>query len=234
MLNPVTDDELDRLLGFIGYGTLDASVWFIGMEEAGAGHDALRIRSGFQPVEDCAEAHRKLGIMKHHWGPRTIQRTWRGMCHVMLTLDGVPPTRETIRVYQAEKLGRREGTTLLAELMPLPRPLASGWEYAGILPQFRDADHYLRAVLPLRISLLRETIQRHKPAFIVCYGKRYWREFEALLDGAPFANHGPFRVGSNANTSMVLTSHFISRAMNGRFNEVAAVLRKERERRESN
>jgi hypothetical protein len=35
MTEPVTDSELSHLLNFIGYGTLDADVWFLGMEEAG-------------------------------------------------------------------------------------------------------------------------------------------------------------------------------------------------------
>ena len=35
MMEPLTDAELDQLLDFIGYGSLDADVWFLGMEEAG-------------------------------------------------------------------------------------------------------------------------------------------------------------------------------------------------------
>ena len=37
MTNILSDNELDHLLNFIGYGTLDADVWFLGMEEAGGG-----------------------------------------------------------------------------------------------------------------------------------------------------------------------------------------------------
>jgi hypothetical protein len=40
----LTDRELIHLLEFVGYGTLDAGVWFLGMEEAGGGEDNLRKR----------------------------------------------------------------------------------------------------------------------------------------------------------------------------------------------
>src|SRR5690606_10436181 len=109
-------------------------------------------------VEDCAEAHRKLGIEKHHWEPRTIQPTWRGMCHIMLAMEEIAPTRENIRDYQAQCLGRREGTTLLAELMPIPRPTVAGWEYADIIPQILDLEHYLSVVKPARVALLSSLI----------------------------------------------------------------------------
>ena len=67
-MNPLSDHELVHLLEFVGYGELDAPIWFVGMEEAGGGDDNIRRRLKFKKVEDCAEAHRILGITKHHWG----------------------------------------------------------------------------------------------------------------------------------------------------------------------
>lgn len=75
MTTPLTDSELDHLLNFIGYGTLDADVWFIGMEEAGGGEDNIRTRLKFRTVEDNAMAHKMLGVTNLHWGKRKIQRT---------------------------------------------------------------------------------------------------------------------------------------------------------------
>ncbi len=43
MHGPVSDEELGHLLDFIGYGRLDAPVWFLGMEEAGGGEERLHI-----------------------------------------------------------------------------------------------------------------------------------------------------------------------------------------------
>jgi hypothetical protein len=81
MVQPLTDEQLDYLLDFIGYGTLAADVWFLGMEEAGGGEDNIHTRLNFRTVEDCAKAHKLLGVTKLHWGKRIIQPTWRGMCY---------------------------------------------------------------------------------------------------------------------------------------------------------
>ena len=121
MNTALTDTELDHLVNFIGYGKLNADVWFLGMEEGGGGEDNIRSRSKFRPVEDCAEAHKILGITKFHTGQKIIQSTWRGMCYIMLRLEGKPVDRESIRNYQADYLGRFQGNSLLCELMPIPR-----------------------------------------------------------------------------------------------------------------
>ncbi len=122
MTKTLTDTGLEHLLTFIGYGTLDADIWFLGMEEAGGGETNIRTRLKFHPVMDNAEAHKMFGVTYLHWGKRKIQRTWRGMCYIMLCLEGNEPTAENIRAYQAEKLGRYGGNTLLTELMPIPKP----------------------------------------------------------------------------------------------------------------
>ncbi|MGB3715132.1 MAG: hypothetical protein WA996_11950 [Candidatus Promineifilaceae bacterium] len=97
MTRPVTDFELEHLLNFIGYGTLDADVWFLGMEEAGGGEANVRTRLKFRPVEDNAEVRRLLGVTKLQWGIRVIQRIWRGMCFIMLRLEGKGSTRKKLR-----------------------------------------------------------------------------------------------------------------------------------------
>jgi len=97
MSQPLTDQELRRLRDFIGYGTLQADVWFIGMEEGGGGEDNIRRRLKFRSAEDCADAHKILKIEKFHWGKKEIQQTWRGMCRIMLGLDGKEATTENIR-----------------------------------------------------------------------------------------------------------------------------------------
>jgi hypothetical protein len=69
---PLTDTELDYLLNFIGYGTLDADVWFLGVGEAGGGEADIRTRLKFRPVEDDVEVHKMLAVTKLHWRKRTI------------------------------------------------------------------------------------------------------------------------------------------------------------------
>ena len=101
MSRPLTDIELDHLLNFIGYGRLDADIWFLGMEEAGGGRANIRTRLKFHSVMDNAQAHAMLGVTHLHWGRRKIQRTWRGMCYIMLRLESNEATTANIRAYQS-------------------------------------------------------------------------------------------------------------------------------------
>ena len=223
MTAPLTDAELDYLLHFIGYGRLDADVWFLGMEEAGGGDENIRTRLRFRPVEDNAEAHKLLGVTHLHWGRRKIQRTWRGMCYIMLRLDGREPTRENIRSYQAEKLGRFGGNTLLTELMPLPKPKVKRWDYEELIPQFASREEYYRVVKPRRIGYLRALITEHRPRVVVCYGKAFWSDYRELFEGSTFEQEGLFQTAAFDNTLVVLTGHFAARSMNGRFDEVVSI-----------
>ena len=220
----LTDQELERLLGFIGYGRLEAPVWFLGMEEAGGGEENLRARLEFEPVEDLARAHRLLGITKHHEGRKVIQPTWRGMCYVMLKLRGRETDVESIRRYQAERLGRFGGETLLCEMMPIPKLRVGSWEYEEAIPQFRSAEEYYRRVKPKRESLLRTVIQQNKPRVVVGYGKGYWEAYQRLFLERRFKRDGAFLVSGEEFPLVVLTPHFASRAMNHQWDKLVALM----------
>ena len=226
MTEPLTDNQIKHLLNFIGYGTLDADVWFLGMEEAGGGGDNIRTRLNFRVVEDLAEAHKLLGVTHLHWGKRKIQRTWRGMCYIMLRLEGKEPAREAIRHYQAEKLGRFNGNTLLTELMPIPKPKINQWEYKELIPQFTSRADYYETVQPKRIQYLRRLIKEHKPKVIVGYGKAFWTAYKKLFPKMQFTPEDQFETGFDNQTLTILTGHFRARSMNGKFDDVVSIIRK--------
>ncbi len=221
----LTDTELDHLLNFIGYGKLNADVWFLGMEEGGGGANNIRSRLRFRPVEDCAEAHKILGITKFHTGQNIIQPTWRGMCYIMLRLEGKPVDRESIRNYQADYLGRFRGNSLLCELMPIPKPKVKVWDYKMLITQFRSAKEYFQVVKLRRVNYLRGLIQKHHPKVVIGYGKKYWQAYSELFPALKFSGHGQFLVARDTNTVVVLTHHFISRTMNGKFDEVVSIIK---------
>jgi hypothetical protein len=224
----LTDDEFNHLCRFIGYGNLAAPTWFLGMEEAGAGGAALRTRVNFDSVEDCADAHLALGITKHHWGSRTIQSTWRGMCYVMLALDNRSKGREDIRRYQAEMLGRNTGSTLLVELMPIPRPRLGWWEYGGLIPQFSSAESYVYEVKPWRIQYIRNLYLQRRPSLVIAYGKKYWQDYASIFNGVEFQREGHFMIGRNRDSLIVFTDHFTSRTMNKQWDYLVEAIQRHR------
>jgi len=231
----LTNKELEHLLDFIGYGRLCADVWFLGMEEGmeksmeegGGVEENIRTRLEFKQVEDCAEAHKILGITKYHWGKKIIQRTWRGMCYIMLSLEGKPVDKESIRNYQADHLGRFHGKSLMCELMPIPNRRTKDWGYETLIPQFKSREEYDRIVRPSRVKLLREKIQKYRPKIVVCYGKVNWQAYKELFPELEFSENGHFLVACDTNMVIVLTNHFASPPMNPykKFDEVVSIIK---------
>ena len=224
MNKALTDTELDHLLNFIGYGKLSASVWFLDMEEGGGGEANIRARLKFRLVEDCAEVHKLLGIPKFHTGHKVIQKTWRGMCYIMLRLEGKPVDRDSIRNYQAEYLGRFQGNSLLCELMPIPKPRINTWDYEMLIPQFKSAEAYYQLVKPRRVNYLHGLIQEHRPKVVIGYGKKYWQDYQKLFPSSIFLENGQFLVARDENLVVVLTDHFTAPTMNGKFDEVVSII----------
>lgn len=223
-----TDQEVNKLLSFIGYGDVRANVWFIGMEEGGGDEENLRRRLNFEKVEDCRDAMEKLGIRDWHWGTQRIQRTWRGMCHIMLVLGGVQPSREEIRKYQVEMLGRAAGDTLLTELMPIPKPRLNTWTYSELFPQFGNAEEYYSEVKPGRIKMLRNLFETCKPEIVICYGKKFHPDFLEIFPLAGFERVNGLFSRAHANGSKIfLTDHFTARSMNTGLDSIAQAIKSE-------
>jgi len=221
---PLTDEELEHLLDFVGYGNVNASVWFLGMEEAGGGEENIRARLKFRQVEDCADAHKILGITKHHSGKKIIQRTWRGMCYIMLRLEGKETDTESIRNHQAHHLGRLDGNSLLLELMPIPKPRIDSWGYENFIPQFGSSTEYYEVVKPCRIRYLRQLIGEWSPKVMICYGKMYWQEYKEIFPEIEFLSKNEFFVGKDKNKLVIMTPGFPTKAMNGKFDEVVSII----------
>ena len=217
-----------RIESFIGYGRRDAPLVFIGVEEGLADESALendlRRRSQFEPIMDLREAHRGIADTDKWFGPQKIecQPTWRPMCDLLLRREGVSaPTPQDRNRYQAYRLGRSDGDTLLCELLPYPHKRSADprkkWEYAqfGRHPTYES---YRASVLPTRRECLRRLIAEAHRDLIICYGKgkdkRDWAEYQQLFRGAKWQARPPFRFAETGETRVVLTPHFSTKDFN--------------------
>lgn len=142
----------------------------------------------------------------------------------MLELLGRETTREEIRRYQAEELGRRGKDTFLLELMPLPKPSIGAWGYEGLLPQFDSREDYYDQVLPERATHIRHLLNRHSPAAVIGYGKSCWPHYRKLFPDVRYSEEGPYQIAAG-EPFVLLSHHFTSRTMNGRFAEMAEKIR---------
>jgi hypothetical protein len=179
----------------VGYGAEDAPFWYLGFEEACEGRpEELARRIEGPPLEDLGEAYRRFGVGRHLFeGPaQALQKTWASLliAHLAATGHGADATRVDVRRrYQATRWGRKDGDSLLTDLLPLPSPTTQtfGAAYRSIgLPELKDRPTYRRTWLPKRIEALRERVRtarrRSKRLHVVAYGRPAWAAFRAVFE----------------------------------------------------
>jgi hypothetical protein len=167
---------------FFGYGRWDSPVWFVGLEEAGAGTpEELQARllawdqRGRRELEDAPAFYPVCGQIQWHGPNATLQRTWRQLMRMLLLARGEPVKEVALLEYQKQTLGAFSGNVCLTELFPLPAPSQRQWPYADQenLPAWmRNREQFMQTVLPGRAATLREKIALHHPRAVVFY---FWK-----------------------------------------------------------
>jgi hypothetical protein len=164
---------------FYGYGHYGAPFWFVGMEEGGGDviervHARLRAwdTRGGQELEDLKPFSRAFGEGRWFDGPRPrLQPTWSRLIRILLAAEGRDLSRESVRRYQAEQLGRSAGDTALLELLPLPSPSAGQWNYGdwSPLPQLVTRPLYRQYYSSRRADYLRGKREERRPVAVLYY-----------------------------------------------------------------
>jgi hypothetical protein len=179
---------------FRGYGNPKAPLWFIGMEEAGAGKEEILRRlvaweqRGSSPFEHVANYHRAICVTANFDEPRPkIQSTWRGLMLVALASRGLPTDTESVRRFQATQWATLDGEECLTELFPLPKRSLKDWGYNewSSRDDLRNSRRYYQTWLEPRLATLQDSIERYRPKVVVFYGSDYRRHWERVC-GAQF------------------------------------------------
>jgi hypothetical protein len=214
---------------FYGHGRYGAEYWFVGMEFGGGGSEneiVSRIQGwqarGGKELED-------LGGPPWFRPPFPLQSTWAKLIRVLLSAEGSPPTKEEVRAYQKDELGRVGGRDCIVELLPLPSPGLNQWRFYpehSQLPYLRDRATYTSHIGPGRAAHLRARIEKHGPPAVIFYGAGYahwWRE----IAGIDFqsADVGKVRVARNGPTLFVVMQHPTARGLgNAYFDAVGQLI----------
>lgn len=232
------DDLLTAFIeGFYGYGNLAGPHWFIGMEEGGGNTvedierrlEAWRER-GRHLTEDLVDYHLAIGISKHFGEKPVLQPTWSKLIRVLNGLEGKPTGTDALRQTQANTFGRRDGTSCLLELLPLPSPATNQWLYGrhADLPYLKDRSLYLRTVMPRRIEALRALIAQYRPQTVLFYGLNYRAHWESICEQTLTERDvAQFRIleSHNSHTIFVATPHPTSVGItNSYFDQVSKLM----------
>lgn len=189
----INDQLLEAFMnGFYGFGNYQAQYWFVGMEEGGgetveAITKQLRIwdEHGQKELLDVVEYAREMNITRWYGNRPRLQPTWKHLIRVFLTSEGQPVDTETMRQYQKNLWGTKDGNTCLLELLPLPAPDINSWLYGEIssLPYLANRKIYKEYIVDSRIAHLQEKIKHFQPKAVVFYGSgynNYWKEIAEI------------------------------------------------------
>ena len=190
----------NRIDNFWGYGSLDAPVWFVGIEER-----FDKEKFGVEMLEEqfkYAEANIDNGILdasrskisewKHLANMEPFlpygkpQSTWRLPIALYLYFSNKTyPTKESILDFQRNVLAdgdKKEVATI--ELSSLPAFSTNDWSFYDKyeILELRSRKEYERYYLPRRAEQLGELVKLHKPKLVIFYSSNKsshlprWRE----------------------------------------------------------
>jgi hypothetical protein len=164
--DPFSEETMDTLVRFVGYGPKMPQAVFLGIEEAGGGTKNIEARlNDFDEIEDLFEAHMKLqrhdADFENPFDSASNPVTQWNTCSIFaLALAGLNPDA-LWRNFWRQCLGRRKYETFLMECYPIPR---------------KGLAHRIRGYSPKeiwckkRMPVLREFFKTTKPRFVVAYG----------------------------------------------------------------
>jgi hypothetical protein len=186
----LSSEEIGRIAGFLGYGSLSKSVWFIGIEEglgkmnSDEARGNLKARGSFERTMDLHEAHLRL---REERQPIDIEKkqgftqAWLWIARIMLAVEKRADCRNTeaVKAYIRCRLGRCDGGTFLTELSPIPSGRAADKCWVRDL---KRRDPGLDIKVMRRKDELKRILGENPPPLVVCYGKSRANEFAKLLD----------------------------------------------------
>ena len=183
-----TANERFRILNeFIGSGTLDAPIWFIGMEEA------------YEWDEDPEKDRETYDNYTRQWFPaeggkiekdaevnrRRYTKIYDIMSKLVIRIKNPDqPDFQDWKEYRNKKLIQADNITFHANLFPLGKKSANEWpdHYKNLFGLGKkDISEYERMVKCVRFPLLRSKWEAAAPVITVCFGFSRWRDFENLL-----------------------------------------------------
>ena len=189
------------LYNWLGYGNINAPVWFLGIEEGGAEiwrnkkktlEESLRIRSTFRLQMDFRHVWEDLYniSLSSFTGPNV----WHYMAAFLLQLEGGNVDVQHINdyIFYSKRLGREDSNHFLGEMMPLPKQSKKSIEpYQSI---WKSVNDYYNEVANRRLSLIQQTIIQHQNIkLIVLYDQELTKKLLEYFATIEMINSWHFR-----------------------------------------
>jgi hypothetical protein len=180
-----------RVTNFWGYGSFEAPVWFVGMEEGLGVETDVEERLQSTDGRSLVDMRRDMVRVRHHMAwfvppAPAIQPNFKYPIALYLYFrHGKVPSSEDIRGYQSRVLGDAElKDSCVVDLMPLPARSTSDedWQYAGYVG---PREEYLEKHKPARVRQLRGLIGEHRPRLVIFHSLTYRADWALVVGSSP-------------------------------------------------
>ena len=220
---------------FYGSGNYSGDYWFIGLEEGGGSNldqVELRIKTwqdlGKQDLVDIYDFHMKINYPAFFTDPVKLQRTWVQQARIILSSKGLLTIIQALKAYQRDVIGRKDSETCLLELLPLPSPSTSIWNYSrwSTLPFLKKRKAYVGYCIPWRCEYIRAKINLHRPKYVIFLGTsylQYWKDIAG--QNIFFEKFDNFQVARSQTTLFLISKHPSARGItNAYFESIGAYI----------
>jgi|GEM_PF-2224114 len=206
-----------RINNFWGYGSLEAPVWFVGMEEGfDTNADVSQLRARFEAADGRHTVDIRRGMegatdhMRWFHPNAPVQSTWKFPIALFLYLTRRQiPTLDEIRAYQIGRLGDVSlKETACIELMPLPsnKANASTWLYSSVgISSLVSRNEYLKTYKPERMRKLAALVREYRPSLVIFYSLTYLDDWKTIIGVEPAClTKGMYAVESNGTLFCII------------------------------
>lgn len=224
------DDLLQHFIStFYGSGSYSGDYWFVGMEEGG-GNDLVQVTNrinawkdlGGTELVDIFDFHIRINYPEYFTNPVRLQRTWMQQARIVLSSKGLSATLPEVKTYQRDVIGRKRSETCLLELLPLPSPSTSVWNYEqwSNLSFLKSRSSYRDYCIPWRCEHIRSQINIHKPKVVVFFGLNYFQYWQDIAGkSSNFQNKGGYYSCKSDNTLYLFAKHPAARGITNAYFE---------------
>lgn len=200
---------------YLGLGTINSKIWFVGIEEGGQAVSELNIS---EQLENCRIQKSDIETVS---GKTQVWNTMSKLIHEKY-FDLIQLNYQAYR----DKLFNKDFPYFFSiELLPLPRPNNSSWpeDYPKLFGYKKtEYSKYLSDVRLIRYPDIYKNWIKAKPSLTICYGKGYWNEFIDLfgLADSTFEKINGGRLKYFPKENVILSYFFSNRSLHNKDNDV--------------
>jgi len=219
----------DFITTFYGSGNYEGDYWFIGMEEGG-GNELGEVKTrlitwhelGKTELVDIFDFHKRINFPEYFTDPVKLQKTWMQQARIVLASKGLPSNTADVKTYQRDIIGRKDSETCLMEILPLPSPSTSEWNYGRWtdISYLRTREIYREFCLPWRIKTIRSRIENYQPRHIIFCGLSYSKYWQTIAGSdLLFQNQNGFYASKSNGILYLIAKHPASRGITNTYFE---------------